>query len=749
MNAVDAVDAARGLASLPRTPIALAVLMLGCGAAYGAEPAAPAEPTEVAAAASVELDEVQVHGTRAGDFKPGTSSVGAKTDTALRDIPQSVTVINRAVLDAQNATNLTDALRNVPGITLSAGEGGQIGDNVNLRGFTARTDIFLDGARDRAQYRRDTFELDSIEVLKGPSSLFFGRGSTGGVINQVTKLPSLKAARSVTGSIGTDDWYRTTIDLNQPLSDHAAVRLNAFAQDIGSTRDVVDARDFGLAPSLRFGIGEASEFTISALVQRNADIPDYGLPFAFGRVADVSRNRFYGDTDDYFDQDANVVRARWDQRFNGNLALRNQVIVQDTHVEARPTPYRVCTAAFNTAATPCPVSPPGTPLDQVTVQSDRRDRLVDDYSLYDQLDLLASFDTGPFRHSLVFGGEVGQDRTRARNFATSPRQTDSLGNFTPGPTADGTTRTATTDTRGVGDTLAIYVNDAVTLTPTFKAVAGIRYDRYQAHSNALTVATGARTVFERTDTATSVRGGLIWQPVDWISSYVSYGTSFNPSAEAVTISAAQALVGPERNRSYELGTKLDLLNNTLSLSAAAFLIDRTDARTTDPVTNTVRLDGRTQVRGFEVSAVGRVTPALQIIGGYTFLDSELVDTLDGSGTGAARISFEGNRLPNTPRNAASLFTTYRVGEIYGGQVETGGGVYYVGPRYVTTANTTQVDAYTRCDLTVAWLRPTFDLRLNVQNLLDSAYLDAIIASENGRAVPGRGRTVVATVGVRF
>jgi len=186
MNAVDAVDAARGLASLPRTPIALAVLMLGCGAAYGAEPAAPAEPTEVAAAASVELDEVQVHGTRAGDFKPGTSSVGAKTDTALRDIPQSVTVINRAVLDAQNATNLTDALRNVPGITLSAGEGGQIGDNVNLRGFTARTDIFLDGARDRAQYRRDTFELDSIEVLKGPSSLFFGRGSTGGVINQVT-----------------------------------------------------------------------------------------------------------------------------------------------------------------------------------------------------------------------------------------------------------------------------------------------------------------------------------------------------------------------------------------------------------------------------------------------------------------------------------------------------------------------------------------------------------------------------------
>lgn len=721
-----------------KTPMAMALLMLGSlPVAARAEGEAPA-PYQTATA---ELDAVEVRSRRDDDFQADHSSVGAKTDSALRDIPQTVTVVTRAVLDAQNATTLTEALRNVPGITLSAGEGGQIGDNVNLRGFTARTDIFLDGMRDRAQYRRDTFELERVEVLKGPSSLFFGRGSTGGVINQVTKLPTRKAAREFTGSIGSDDWYRGTLDVNQPIGERAAVRLNAFAQDVGSTREVIENRDYGFAPSLRLGIGSATELAVSALVQRNQDIPDYGIPFAFGRPAEVPLDRFYGDTDDYYDQQANVLRLRLDHHVNEIFSLRNQILLEDTSIQARPTPYRVCTPDFNTAADPCPVSPPGTPVDQITVQSDRRDRLVDDYSLFNQFDAIAKFATGPLQHTLIVGIEAGQDRTRNRSFATSPRATDSLGNFTAGPTPPGTQRTASTDTRGRGDTLAFYANDTVAIGEQLKLVGGIRRDRYEAHSDALAVPTGAHTVLARKDEATSLRAGLIWQPTRWLSHYAAYGSSFNPSAEAVTITAAQALVAPEKTKSYEVGSKADLLGGALSLSGALFLIDKTDARTTDPVTSTVSLDGHTQVRGLELGAVGRISTPWQLLAGYTLLDSELVSTRDRSGGQ----SLEGNRLPNTPRHSGNLFTTYALP----GGLEAGAGVYYVGARYLTTANTTRVDDYVRTDLTLSWKQPAYDLRLNLQNVFDTGYYDAVISSANGRAVPGRGRTIVGTLAVRF
>jgi catecholate siderophore receptor len=193
------------------------------------------------------LSSVHVTGSVVGnDYDADVSTVGAKVPTSLRDIPQSIVVVNRDLLDAQGATSLQDALRNVPGITIGGAEGGQIGNNINLRGFTARTDIYLDGFRDPGQYYRDTFDLSAIEVLKGPSSMLFGRGSTGGVINQVTKEPELKAFGEVTATVGSSDRYRTTADFNQPLSDTAAVRLNVYGQDMHSTRDVAKNQDGGI-----------------------------------------------------------------------------------------------------------------------------------------------------------------------------------------------------------------------------------------------------------------------------------------------------------------------------------------------------------------------------------------------------------------------------------------------------------------------------------------------------------------------
>jgi len=237
------------------------------------------------------LPEVKVQGQSANDdYAPAVTTIGGKVPTAIRDIPQSVTVINRAVLDAQGVASLSDAVRNVPGITLGGAEGGQIGNNINLRGFSARTDLYLDGMRDRGQYYRDTFYLDSVEVLKGSSSMLFGRGSTGGVINQVSKLPELRNHNEVSATVGTGDYFRTTADLNHKLSDTSALRLNLVGQDVGTTRDVMKHQDFGIAPSLRFGIGTPTEITLSALVEHNHDMPDYGFLAVNGRPIDVRKD---------------------------------------------------------------------------------------------------------------------------------------------------------------------------------------------------------------------------------------------------------------------------------------------------------------------------------------------------------------------------------------------------------------------------------------------------------------------------
>lgn len=271
------------------------------------------------------LPEVKVTAPEASGYKPETSSVGGKGDPQmLRDIPQSVIIINREVLDAQGATGIQEALRHIPGITLGAAEGGTIGNNINLRGFSARTDVYLDGARDRGQYYRDAFFVDSIEVLKGPSSMLFGRGSTGGVVDQASKTPTLANRNEVTGTFDTNGSMRATADVNHKLSDTSAFRAAAMTQYYRSTRDVMENKDCGIAPSLRFGIGTPTEVTLSGLFLHNRDMPDYGVPPVNKRPADVPRSKFYGLTDDCTIQDVTSLGARIRHTIAPGLTLRNQ-----------------------------------------------------------------------------------------------------------------------------------------------------------------------------------------------------------------------------------------------------------------------------------------------------------------------------------------------------------------------------------------------------------------------------------------
>jgi catecholate siderophore receptor len=700
------------------------------GTSAPATTAAPATPP-----AEVSLPAVQVSGARdEQSFQADTSTVGAKTPTALRDIPQAVTVINQSLLQSQGATSFQDALRNAPGVTVGAAEGGTIGNNVNLRGFTARTDIYLDGFRDRGQYYRDTFDLESIEVLYGPSSMLFGRGSTGGVINQVSKQAQLKPVSEVSTSIGTNDRYRTTVDIDRAMSDTSAFRVNAFAQDMGSTRDVEKNKDYGIAPEVRFGIGTPTEVTLSALIQHNDDQPDYGVQSVNGHPADVNKGTFYGLTDDRTIQDTQILSARVTHRFSENLQLRNQTQYSHYTVDARETaPQSVLTGPLATSPALSNGNFTNLPLDSLFIKLQSHDRLISDSSLYNTTDLISKFNTGWIKHELVTGLEIGHDNYTNQSLSRANLPIVSLID----PEHFSSTSTNSPEIPGNyanagANSIAVYANDTATLSEHWKIVGGLRWDRYQAEiANSITLPGYAA----QTDHFLSVRAGLIYQPTDTQSYYASYGTSFDPSLETLTVTNGQQNLAPEKNRSYEVGSKWDLLGGNLSVNTSLFQIVQTNSRTeTDD--GVYELSGNIRVNGFQAGATGHLTDKLQVFAGYTYLDARVVSAADGT---------QGNTPANVPRNTVTLWTTYAPIHNW----EVGGGATYLSSRYAANTDLVEVGGYVRWDAMVAFHQPKYDLRLNLLNLTNKDYYDALIQSDGGRAVPAIGRTVLLTGTYRF
>ncbi|MDR5856721.1 TonB-dependent siderophore receptor [Caballeronia sp. LZ062] len=676
----------------------------------------------------------------ARDFQPEVSSVGAKVPTALRDIPQAVVVVPKAVLQSQAVSSFSDALRNVPGVTLGAAEGGQIGNNINLRGFTARTDIYLDGFRDRGQYYRDTFNLESIDVLYGPSSLYFGRGSTGGVINQVSKQPDLKPRADVSVQAGTHDRYRTTVDINQPMTDTSAFRINAFGQDLGSTRDQMKSKDYGVAPEVKFGIGTPTQVTLSALIQHNRDQPDYGIPPLNGHPAPVDTKTFYGFTDDRTIQDVQTLNARVEHRFNDVFTLRNQTQFSHYSTEARATnAAAVLTGPLGTSTALTNGNYTALPLSSLYVRLQGKDRNINDHSVYNTTDFEGKFATGFLKHDMLVGVDLSHETYSNQSFtATTPGLSSNT--LAIVPLVDPTYTTRPSNYREVATNLAessangigLYLNDTISLGEHWKWIGGVRWDRYEA---SIHNSINAPSYATQTNYFTSVRTGIVWQPTESQSYYVSYGTSFNPSLEALTLTNNQQNTPPEKNRSYEIGSKWDLLNGGLSVTQSLFNIEKTNART-QVSTGEYTLDGDVRVRGYQLGVAGHITNKWQVFGGYTYMDGTVQKALDGT---------TGNTLANTPRNMLTFWSTYNVTPNW----EFGGGPSYVSSRYAANNDLVQVGGYTRWDVMAAYHQKRYDIQLNVINLTDKKYYDALIPSDGGRAVPGLGRTFLATLNYRF
>lgn len=707
----------------------------------------PAQPSTAPAT----LGTVTVTGSRPSeDFAPPPVSI-QRVGGNVMDIPQSVTIINKALMQSQGATSFQSAIRNVPGLTIGAAEGGTIGNNINLNGFSARTDIYLDGMRDRGQYYRDVFALEQIEVLMGPSSMLFGRGSTGGVINQVLKKPTKTKATELQVSGTTNGLTRFTADVNQPVSDDQAARVNMmFQRGKASTRDQTELLDFGISPSVKFGIGGPTELTLTALLQHNHDQVDYGIPPYNGYPLSVPRNTAYGFQDDFTNSDTVMVNAVVEHKFNKEMSLRNQSQFAWVNTFARETSGNAVGTVNNNGAFVATPSGSQSP-DNLYVRRQSRDRNIDDFTVTNQTEFNAKFDTGPIGHTLLAGLELSYDsyrnqtlnrtgtcnnRALAATFVGCVPATFTTGGFNTLP------ETFANLASGQAKGIAPYINDTMQVLPEVKLVAGVRYDVYDAQIgnsiNSLNTP-GNTTAAYTTQTTyfTSWRGGVIFQPTSQQSYYFSYSTSFNPSLEQlVSTTGTTQPLPPENNAAFEVGAKYDLLKNQLSLTGALFQITKYNARTQN-IDGTYSATGTIQVKGARTGIAGSITPEWSVWGGYTYLDAKITQGIAAMTTGAVPL--------NTPQDSATLWTTYTFDKKW----EIGGGPTFVGQRYANNTNTVSVPGFVRFDATAAYKAEKYDIRLNVFNLTDAYYYEQLIASDGGRAVPGSGLTAMLTLTARL
>ena len=654
----------------------------------------------------------------------------------VRDAPQSISIIPREIIEQQAATTLNDVLRNVSGISMAAGEGGggPGGDNLTLRGFGARNDIFVDGIRDFASYTRDTFNVEQVVVVMGPASAQTGRGSTGGYINLFSKQPKLGTFVSGTVGVGLPGFKRTTADINLGgesvgLGGGTALRVNMLYHDADTPgRDHVETHRIGFAPSVAVGLGTSTRAILSYFRLQQNNQPDYGIPFVpdsnevltefHNRPAPVDYDNYYGLLErDYEKTKANIATFALEHDLTPAVRLSN-------------------TTRYGYATRDSVYSAPRfleTTSTLIRAQPQSRDTV--DKILLNQSNVFARFDTGSIRHDAIAGFEISWEKSR--NQLRSVTEGDPTDLFDPDPARpwEGTIDDLPGEVvRARADTVAAYVFDTAHLSEQFLITGGLRWEQNKSEFHPAPSQTTLADI-ERKDSYLTWRAGMTYKPVHNLSLYVGAGTSVNPSIENLTQtnpSEAQGALEPERSRTYEIGAKWDGFGGKLLLATALFRTDKTNARTPGlPGEPDLVLDGKQRVDGFEIGATGRITEDWQVIGSYTYLDSEVRNSNTETEVG--------NRLGNVPKHSGSLWTLYKLPQ----GVEIGGGVRYVSSRYTNVANTRKVGDYWLADATVGYdINAKTTLRVNVFNIFDERYADAL---SGGHFIPGAGRSAVATL----
>lgn len=682
----------------------------------------------------------------------GTKTTAAPLDRVLTTVietPQSISTLSREELVDRGINNLNDALRSIPGVTLGAGETSFQGNNAFLRGFTTRNDQFLDNLRDFGYYYRDTFNDQSIDVFKGPSSVLFGRGSTGGVIHRVSKTPETDDFVTLEAQGGLDGTRRVTFDGNVAglAGASSAFRLNAVAHRSEiEDRDFALARRWGFAPSFIYGLGKSTTVSLSYLHQEEDNRPDYGVPWFPGRVANpgfpapVERSTYYGFTNDYLDTNIDVATLRATHELNDAVTLR-----ANGRVSHNTRRFRYSEALIPNT------TPQGTPLDAITPTLNLFEGFSTDEFRQLQVDAVSSFRSGKLRHLVVAGVETGFEGTEPVYVTNTNLPTISLTNPVAVAYDSAVSQFVRLRADSEAKSVGLFIVDTVKIGDSVDVILGLRWDRFAAdyQSNRFnpdgSVADG--TVVDRVDEDLSYRGAIVWRPVDDLNLYAAYGESFNPSGEGIESfvssgrAAGQANINldPETANTVEIGAKLALFGGSGLLTVSGFRITKDNVRVPDPATPGFNsLGGRQRADGAEIEFQVNSTDGWRIRAGYTFLDTK---SLTSSATGP----LVGEPLINTPRHqgVASLWRDFT--PTFSAGVSAVAMTSRLGQN--TPASYVAAPGFVFVDLGASYrLSDNLKARVNLNNLFDTLYYEQL---QFFHVIPGAGRTFVGSVTLSF
>jgi catecholate siderophore receptor len=696
------------------------------------------------------LQTIEITGGRENQSKESvrttTTNIG-KGQQDIRDIPQSVTVMTEKLMDDAKLSTLREALHYTAGITFAATENGTDQD-IRMRGFPVATtgDLLIDGMRDPSQYDRDTFNYDRVEVMRGSASMLFGRGSTGGVINQVTKRPFLADQHEVTATVGSHGNKRVTGDFNLKTGEDAAVRLNVMRHTADNKGAEIDK--YGIAPSYSWGIGTRDEFNVGLFHLDVDNIPQTGIAYLGGSVPDIDAGNFYGTKSDYLLGRATYANASHIHRFGGNEELRTQLRVGkfDRDQWSSRVAFAPGTGRWNMN-------------DSTRLQRNGLAPRKDEYrGAYLQSDYSNKFNWLGMEHTVIGGIDAAKEEADRFGAAGVVGTNFNKGTTLVGTPNDGTTLSVAPTYRPTSDysakSFGAYVQDMVQIAPAWKVVGGVRFDKFNGDFSQTTyTAAGVptNTTTSLSESPFSYRAGVLFQPTAASSFHLSYGTSFNTSADTYQyVTPQNANTPPEKSRNIELGAKLDWLDGKLSTRAAIFRTEKYNERTTDSDFANVAftLSGRRHSTGLEFDVVGRITPKWEIYSSYSYIHSATIDAA-GRNILTTQPNVVGAPVGLTPKHTGALWLSYQATP----QLRVAGGVHGASqnrPLQGTTgaaSTTANAPGYVVGDIMAEYVfNDMWTAQFNVNNVANRTYGDQLYP---GFSISGPARTALLSVTARF
>jgi catecholate siderophore receptor len=647
-----------------------------------------------------------------------------KTDTPLRDLPQSVSVVSRETMRDLNMTSMADVVRYVPGIGFAQGEGNR--DTPVFRGNSSTSDFYVDGVRDDVQYYRDIYNLARVEALKGPNAMIFGRGGVGGVINRVQRVADWTPAHELSLQLGSYDNRRISGDLNQPLSSNVTVRLNAVYEHSDTYRAGVGLERHGVNPTIAVTLGPKTIARAGFERFHDDRTADRGVPSFAGRPLATDVSTFFGNADvSNATVTVNALFGLIEHRFTDRVSLRNRTSFGDYDKFYQ----NVFPGAVNAAGT--------------TVNISGYNNATDRQNLFNQTDLTLQRRTGRFDHTVLAGIEVGRQETdnfrSTAYFATISPTTTTLTLPVTNPTTslpvEFRQNATDADNHGVATVAAVYAQDQVAISRHVQGVVGVRFDSFDVdfHNNRTNADLATH------DGKLSPRFGVIYKPILPVSIYGSYSRTFQPRAgeQLSSLSLTNQSLEPETFENREIGMKWDVVPSA-SLTLAVYDLERGNIAVTDPndPALSVLVDGQ-RTRGVEVGLTGNVTDRWSVVGAYAYQDGTITRSLSAAAPAGAL-------LANLPKNSFSLWNRYNVSRTIG----VGAGLLYRSDIFTSTDNTVVLPGYFRVDTAAFWnLNARFAAQLNIENLLGEDYY--LFANGNNNITPGSPRAVRLGLTTRF